>query len=119
MSREPENIKPGIRVTMCGKGARKFNGMLDDANIIYTSHQFPPETIVAAGETVAVAVASISALGVVIAAWINSRKSRSASVTHVHNSITQINITMKPDDIAKALETARTVMIVDTEPNEE
>ena len=119
MSVVPESTEPTIRAVMCGKGARKFTTLLNESGILYTEKHFPPGTIVAAGESVAIAVASISALGVVIAAWINSRKSRSASVTHVHNSITQINISMAPEEISKALETARTLMIVDTEPTDD
>lgn len=113
------NTESNIRIAMCGKGAQTFTSLLENSRIEYKSRSFPPGTIVAAGESIEIAVAFVSALGIVIAAWITSRNSRSASITHVNNSITQINISMSPEEIAKALETARTVMIVDTKPRDE
>jgi hypothetical protein len=117
MNSELKNVGTGVRISLVGKGSSAFMSMLDGSGINYEHQRPAPATITAGGEIIDIATASITALGVVLAAWVSSRKSRNASVTN-NLSITQITIEMKPEEIANLLSASSRVIVFDTEPND-
>jgi hypothetical protein len=117
MSSELKNVGTGVRVSLVGKGSSAFTSMLDGSGINYEHQRPAPGTVTAGGEIINIATASITAIGVVLAAWVSSRKSRNASITN-NLSITQITIEMKPEEIANLLSASSRVIVFDTEPND-
>jgi hypothetical protein len=118
MSSESENVVHVIRVFVVGKRGCDFFGMLDSSGIRYIRKRPPIGVPIAGADTAVIAAAMIAGFAQIIAAWITSRPSRKATVTHIDRSITEITVVMNSNEIAKSLDTAFSVMVFDTNPTE-
>ncbi|MDX1962288.1 MAG: hypothetical protein SFX18_04000 [Pirellulales bacterium] len=119
MSSKTENVEPGIRVSLTGKGSAAFIAILDSSGITYVRNRPAPGNVVAGGDVITIATTFITAIGTVLAAWVASRKSRNASITHNNYSITQINVELKPEQISSLLADSSRIMVFDTDPAED
>jgi hypothetical protein len=100
-------------IGLIGNGSDNLLREFDAAGVQYERRPPQPGVIMNSGDAVLIASSAISAVAVVLSAWLNARNSRNAILTMKDNKIERLE-GKSVEDVERLLKVAKKIMVMET-----